>query len=87
MENSLEQVVELGLQGRDPLFDGFEPAMQWNIPSIALEELQDLGAGKIGNVTGATLVTSFFQRAVLVLAEPEYDDSISGFAGHDKSTG
>jgi hypothetical protein len=82
MKDSLKQVIQLELQYRDLLFERGETAGQMASKRIRIDRFQDFGTGKVGEVARARPIASFLERAVLILAEPEYHYPVSGLAGH-----
>ena len=49
---------------------------------IRIQAFQDLGTGKVGEIARACPIASVLERAVFVLAEPEYYYPVSRLSGH-----
>jgi hypothetical protein len=82
MKHSLKQVTQLELHDRYLLFERSEAARQVAANSVRIQAIQNLGTGKVGQISRPRPGASFLQRAILVLAESEHHDPISRLTRH-----
>jgi len=85
MKHSLKQVTQLELHHRYLLFERSETAGQVAAGRAGIHALQNLGTGEIGEASRPRLGARFLQRAVFVLAQPEYHHPVSRLAGHRRN--